>query len=71
MHEEVGQDRADHTTLRGATASPDQAIIFLLHRRRQPAFDVQQCPCARHMFPDGPQQERVVDVVEQPLDVEL
>lgn len=31
----------------------------------------EQRPCARHMFPDGPQQKLVVDIVEQSLDVEL
>jgi hypothetical protein len=45
--------------------------IFLRHRRCQPSFDVEQRPFARHVFPDGPQQKRVVDVVEQALDVKF
>lgn len=32
---------------------------------------LEQRPCARHMFPDGPKQKLVVDIVEQSLDVEL
>jgi hypothetical protein len=34
-------------------------------------FDVEQRPLVRHVFPDGPQQERVVDIVEQTLDVKF
>src|SRR5262245_43590627 len=64
MHEQVRQNRTDHTTLRRAAASLDYRSIFLHHRRCQPSFDVEQRPLARHVFPDSPQQERVVDIVE-------
>lgn len=71
VHEEVGEDRAHRTPLWGAAASLDYRSILLHHRRCQPSFDVEQRPCTRHMFPDGPQQELVIDVVEQSFDVEL
>src|SRR6516225_7161530 len=71
MHEQIRQNRTDHTTLWGAAVSHDYRSIFLDHRRCQPSFDVEQRPFARHVFPDGPQQKRVVDVVEQALDVKF
>src|SRR6478736_2906403 len=71
MQEQVRQNRADNTTLRGATLSLSLRAVFMLHGRRQPSFDVEQRPFAFHMLPDSPQQKFVVDVVKQALDVEL
>ena len=64
MQEQIGQDRADHAPLRGAAISfqPDPVLF---HRRRQPSLDVEQRPFARHMLPDGPEQQFVVDVVKR------
>ena len=61
----------DHSPLWGAAVSLHCGSIFLYHRRFQPSFDVQQRPLTRHMFPNGSQQELVVDVVEQTLDVKF
>jgi hypothetical protein len=71
MQEQVRQNRADNTTLRGATLSLSLRPVFVFHGRRQPSFDVEQRPFACHMLPDSPQQKFVVDIVEQTLDVEL
>ena len=71
MKKGVREDRADHTPLRGTTGSLDLNTLLIHHRRRQPSLDVQQRPWARHVSAHGPQQELVVDVVEQALDIEL
>jgi site-specific DNA recombinase len=44
----------DDTSLRGAAASLDYGSVFLQHRRCQPALDVEQRPCVRHMLSDSP-----------------
>ncbi len=59
------------TALRRAAASLDSGPIFLHHGCLEPSFDVQQHPLTCHMFPNGPQQKVVVDVIEQAFDVEL
>src|SRR5947207_1164993 len=71
MQEQVRQNRADNTTLRGATLSLSLRTVFMLHGRRQPSFDVEPRPFACHMLPNSPQQKFVVDIVKQTFDVEL
>ena len=71
VQKRICQDWADHAALRRTAVSLNSGSIFLHHRRFQPSFDVQQRPFTRHVFPDGPQQKLVVDVVEQALDVKL
>jgi len=63
VHEEVGEDRAHHAPLWGAATSLDYSSILLHPRRCQPSFNVEQRPCTRHMFPDGPQQQLVVSIL--------
>ena len=71
VQEQIGQHGADHAALRRATGSLDPRAVLHAHRCGQPPFDVQNRPWARHMFPNRPQQKRMVDVVEQALDVEF
>jgi hypothetical protein len=71
VKKEVRQNWADHTALRRTTVSLNRDSIFSHHRRFKPSFDVQQRPFTRYMFPDGPQQELVVNVAEQTSDIEL
>jgi hypothetical protein len=71
MQEQVCQNRADDAPLRGATRSLGLRTIIVFHWRRQPSFDVEQRPFARHVLPDSPQQKFVVNVVEQTFDVEF
>jgi len=63
--------RADHAALRCAAGSLDLRAVLHAHRRGQPSFDGEDRPWARHMLPNRPQQKRMVDVVEQTLDVEF
>ncbi len=63
--------RVDHPALRRAAGSIDLRAILHAHRCGQPSFDVEDRPWACHMLPNRPQQKRVVDVVEQTLDVEF
>jgi site-specific DNA recombinase len=62
---------SDNTALRRAAASLNSGPIFLHHGCLEPSFDVQQHPLTRHVFPNGPQQKVMVDVIEQAFDVEL
>ena len=71
VHEQIRQNRADHTTLRGYRGFVQTVSHVPFHRRRQPSFDVEQRPLARHVFADSPEQKFMVDVVEQSFDVEL
>jgi hypothetical protein len=43
----------------------------MFHWRRQPPFDVEQRPFTRHVLPDSPQQEFMVDIIKQTFDIEL
>ena len=67
VHEQIRQNLTDHTTLRSAAGSCSPRPVLLFRRRRQPSFDVEQRPLARHVLADGPQHELVIDVVEQAL----
>ena len=71
VEKNVRQNWANHTPLGRTAVSLNCVSIFLHHRRLEPSFDVQQRPLTRHMFPNGPQQKLMVNVVEQALDVEL
>src|SRR5215831_4579822 len=71
MQEQVRQNWADNTTLRGATLSLSLRTVFAFHGRRQPSFDVEQRPFACYMLPNSPQQKFVVHIVKQTFDVEL
>src|ERR1700750_1149180 len=65
MQEQVRQNRADNTTLRGATLSLSLGTVFVLRGRRQPSFDVEPSPFAFHVLADSPQQKFVIDGVAQ------
>src|SRR3981081_1731586 len=71
MHEQIREKWADYTTLRGTTRTLHPRSILEFHRRRQPSFDVEQRPFALHVLPDSPQQELVINIVEQTFDIEL
>src|SRR5262245_46890374 len=54
MHEQIREDRADNTTLRGTTRTLHPRPVLEPHRRLQPTYDVQQRTFAYHLFPDRP-----------------
>src|SRR5215471_16408055 len=63
VHEKIGEARANHAPLWGAASSLHQYAI-LFHGRRQPSFDVEQCPFARHMLSHRLEKEIVRDIIE-------
>src|SRR5262245_23144803 len=71
MHEQIRENWADNATLRGTAHTLHPRPILTFHRRLQPSFDVEQRPSALHVLPDSPQQEFVINIVEQTFDVEL
>ncbi len=71
MHEQIHQDRTDHTTLGCATVPRQARAICRLERCSQPPLDIQQDP----VFPDVNayrlHQEAMIDLIEGCLDVKL
>ncbi len=62
---------SDHAALRRSLGPFHQGSVAELKRRCQPASEIKPHPFARRMFLQRPQKQRVVDIVEQALDVEL
>ena len=54
MHEQIREDRANNTALRGTARTLHPRSILEFHRRLQPSFDVQQRPFAFHVLPNSP-----------------
>ena len=71
MQEQVGQDRTDHATLRSPRTPRLECAIFPLHRRLQPALNVEQCPHAVGMPTQRAQQQLPVKTVKERLDVDV
>jgi len=69
VQEQICQQRADDSALRRALLTREQLAIVLLHRRLQPALDVENNPLLLGVFLDRPYQQIVWDVVEKALDV--
>jgi site-specific DNA recombinase len=65
------RSRSHNAPLWGSAGSFSLHTVSVFHWSCQPSFDVEQRPFARHVLPDSPQQEFVIDVVEQTFDVEL
>jgi hypothetical protein len=68
MKEQIGENRARHTALRGSRIARLKTAIFPLHRRLQPTLNVEQHPGLVGMFPKRPEKEPVVETVEGPYD---
>src|SRR5262249_3270614 len=58
-------------SLRSASLARHQRPLRDFHRRCEPALDVQENPRNSAMLSQSPQQQLVVNIVEQTLDVEL
>src|SRR5208337_1329545 len=71
MQKEIGQEGTDDAALWSSLGAFHQGSIAELKRRCQPASDIEPHPFARRMFLQRPQKQRMVDVVEQALDVKL
>src|SRR5215471_890091 len=71
MHEQIHQDRGNHTALRGA-ALPRQLFPFSgLKRCSQPPFQIQQYPALLDVGAHRLEQETMIDLIEGRLEVEL
>ena len=71
MQEQVGQDRRHDAALRRALVARLKLPIRALHRRFQPTLDVEQDPGFLTVLAQSRHQEAVIEIVEQPSDVEL
>jgi hypothetical protein len=71
VQEQVSQHGANNTPLWRSLVPPHQHPIGHQHVRLQPALDIEQCPSAVRVAAHSLHQEVVIDVVEEPLDVEI
>ena len=71
VQEQIGQDRRHDAALRRALVARLKLPIRALHRRFQPTLDVEQDPGFLTVLAQSRHQEAVIEIVEQPPDVEL
>jgi hypothetical protein len=64
MQKQIGQQWADHSSLRSASFTLQQTSLFILRRRFQPALDVQFHPPLLRVFPHGLHHQIVIEIVE-------
>src|SRR5215813_2309245 len=62
---------SNHPTLRRPRSSRHDAAVLHLHRRLQPALDVEQYPRAIRMTPDRLEHQLPIDAVEVSFDVDV
>src|SRR6202008_4942914 len=60
---------SDNSPLRRSRRARDDAAVLHLHRRLQPAFDVEQHPRAVRVMADRLEQQLPIDTVEVTFDV--
>ncbi len=71
VQKQVGQERSNYPSLRRPPVPRNKVAIFHHHGPRQPAFDVEQYPGASRVLAHRPQEQVVVDAVEETLDVDV
>src|SRR5947208_4487663 len=71
VQEQVRQERADHPSLRRPRRARHDVAVLHLHRRLQPALDVQQHPWTVSMMTDGLEPKLPIDATEEALAVEI
>src|SRR5215470_7296072 len=71
MQEKIRQEGTNYSSLRSSCSARDDATILHLHRRLQPAFDVEQNPSAIRMFADRLEHQLPIKTVEIGLDVQI
>ena len=62
---------SEHPSLRRPRHARHDVAVLHLHRRLQPALDVQQHPRTVRMMTDGLEQKLPIDAIEEALDVEI
>src|ERR1700693_3648105 len=71
MKEQVGRERADDPTLRRTRHARHDAAVLHLHRRLQPALDIEQYPRTVRMTTDRLEQQLPIDAVEVTFNVDV
>src|SRR5438045_4217404 len=67
----ICKERADDPTLRRSRCARHDAAVLHLHRRLQPALDVEPHPRAVRMMTDCLEQQLPIDTVEVAFDVDV
>src|SRR5215467_7946730 len=71
VQEQVCKERADDPSLRRSRCARHDAAVLHLHRRLQPALDVEPHPHAVRMMTDRLEQQLPIDTVEVTFDVDV
>ena len=71
VQEQIGQDWRHDAALRRALVARLKPPFRALHRRFQPTLDVEQDPRLLTVLAQSRHQEAMIEIVEQPPDVEL
>jgi hypothetical protein len=71
VQEQIGQDRRHDAALRRAFVARLKLPARILHRRFQPTLDGEQDPRFLTVLAQSRHQQAVIEIVEQPSDVEL
>src|SRR5262249_23847896 len=71
MQEEIRKDGANATPLRDPLSSRDEGAILPLHGGLKPPCHIQEDPWTGRVRAERPQQQRVIQVVKEPFDVEI
>src|SRR5215472_8258183 len=71
VQKQIGQQGADHSSLRSALLTLQQISLFLLRRRFQPSLNVQYHPPLLRVLPDRLHLQTVIEIVEKALDVQV
>jgi hypothetical protein len=71
LQKQIGQQRTNDTTLRGALRPFHQLAVRHLHWHFQPTLNVQQDPWRLTVLSERTHKQFVVDVVKQTFDIEL
>src|SRR4030095_9690898 len=71
MQEKIRQEGTNYSSLRSSCTARNDATILHLHRRLQPAFDVEQHPTASRMLTDRLEHQLPINTVEIGLNVQI
>src|SRR5215831_13507217 len=71
MQEKIRQEGTDYSSLRSSCIARNDATILHLHRRLQPAFDVEQHPTASRMLANCLEHQLPIKTVEVGSNVQI
>src|SRR5215471_10262625 len=71
MQKDIGQQRTDHSALRGPLRPPHQRSILQSGGSFEPPLEVEENPLALRVLSNRPKHQLVVEIIEEAADVEV